>query len=228
MKKTFLAMLALITLAGCSPADSAAASSTAAATASAAATTAAAEASAAPTASAAAADSSASSEPVDAVSSASLTRTTLTGSDYDTAISELESLSNDLATKADSEADGYTAPEKVTYAEVMSVSSEGYPCMSTIHAWKVDGDTITVVMTAGRTISNLTEVGDRGTILIHGSSYYLLHVETENVKTLEYSDEAYNNGEFNVDYSGADTKASEYTVTFKINDLESTQVYVFD
>lgn len=225
MKKTLLVMLALITLAGCSSADTASGS-----TASAAASTAAAAASEPATeeTATAAPAASASAESVDAVSSASVTHTDLSGSDYDAAISELESLSNDLATKADSEAEGYTAPESTTFAEVISVSPDGYPSMSTIHAWKVDGDTITVVMTDGRTISNLINVGDRGTILIHGSSYYVLHVETSDVKTLEYSDDAYNNGEFNVDYSGADRQAPEYTVTFKINELESTQVYMFD
>ena len=80
-----------------------------------------------------------------------------------------------MATKADSEAEGYTAAETTTIAQVMSVSSDGYPSMSTIHAWKVDGETITVVMTDGRTISNLINTGDRGTIL-NGSAYYLLHV----------------------------------------------------
>lgn len=214
MKKTLLVMLALITLAGCSSADTASGS-----TASAAASTAAAAASEPAT------EETATAAPA---ASASVTRTDLSGSDYDAAISELESLSNDLATKADSEAEGYTAPESTTFAEVISVSPDGYPSMSTIHAWKVDGDTITVVMTDGRTISNLINVGDRGTILIHGSSYYVLHVETSDVKTLEYSDDAYNNGEFNVDYSGADRQAPEYTVTFKINELESTQVYMFD
>ncbi len=216
MKKTLITMLALMTLAGCGSTSSSSASTAAASTA------------AASTAATSTAAASASAETTDTVSSASVTRTALTGDDYTTAITELEGLSNDLATKADSQAEGYTSPESTTIAEVLSVSSDGYPSMSTIHAWKVDGDTITVVMTDGRTISNLINVGDRGTILIHGSAYYLLHVETESVKTLEYSDDAYNNGEFNVDYSGADRKAAEYTVTFKINELESTQVYMFN
>lgn len=203
MKKTLLTLLALITLAGCGSSSKASAAS-------------------------ASVQTAGSTVSADTVSSASLTRTTLTGSDYATAITELESLSNDLATKAESSAEGYTAPESTTIAQVISVSSDGYPSMSTIHAWKVDGDKITVVMTDGRTISNLINTGDRGTILIHGSAYYLLHVETENVKTLTYSDESYQNGEFNTDYSGADHQAAEYTVTFKINELESTQVYMFD
>lgn len=55
-----------------------------------------------------------------------------------------------------------------------------------------------------------------------------MHVETAEVKTLEYSDEAYEAGEFNSAYSGAKAKLNEYTVTFNITDLESTQVYMFD
>lgn len=167
----------------------------------------------------------------DTVSSASLTRNTLTGDDFDAAIDELVSASNDLATLAETKEDGYEEPTS-GYAQVLSTNSDGSVGMSTIHAWNVEktdtGATITVVMTDGRTISNLINEGDRGTIIIHGSAYYILHVENINTVTLEYSDEAYEAGEFNSAYSGADNKLCEYTVTFNIYDLESTYVYMFD
>ena len=104
--------------------------------------------------------------------------------------------------------------------------------MSTIHAWKVekDGDeaTIKVVMTDGKTISNLIAKGAKGTILVHGSAYYLMHVENVETVTLEYSDENYEAGLFNSAYSGKDAQLNEYTVTFRINELEKTFVYMFD
>ena len=102
--------------------------------------------------------------------------------------------------------------------------------MSTIHAWKVDPEaqTVTIVMTEGQTISNLAEVGKRGSILVHGDVYYNMHVEVADVVKLDYSDEAYNNGEFNVDYSGKDNQFAEYTVTLNILTIESTPLYIFD
>lgn len=168
---------------------------------------------------------------VDTKTGASLTRSTLSGDDLDAAIENLEAISNDLATKADSEKEGYEEPES-EIAQVMSVNDDGTPSMSTIHAWKVEGEgedaTITVVMTDGRTISNLVAEGAKGTILIHGDSYYIIHVETKDVTTLEYSEEAYEEGKFNTSYSGASNELCEYTVTFNITDIESTQVYMFD
>lgn len=168
---------------------------------------------------------------VDTKTGASSTRTVLSGDDLDAAVENLEAISNDLATKAETEKDGYEEPES-EIAQVLSVNDDGTPAMSTIHAWKVEGEgedaTITVVMTDGRTISNLIAEGAKGTILIHGDAYYLIHVETKEVTTLEYSEEAYEAGEFNSAYSGASNELNEYTVTFTITDIESTQVYMFD
>ena len=167
----------------------------------------------------------------DTVTSASSTRIHLEGDDFTSAIDELVSISNDLATKAETEVEGY---EELTsgVAQVMSTNIDGYVSMSTIHAWKVekDGDeaTIKVVMTDGKTISNLITKGAKGTILVHGSAYYLMHVENIETVTLEYSDENYEAGLFNSAYSGKDAKLNEYTVTFRINELEKTFVYMFD
>lgn len=164
----------------------------------------------------------------DTVTGASPTRTVLSGDDYSDAIADLEAISNDLATKAETEEKGYKEPEDAKLAQVLSVNDDGTPSMSTIHAWKVDGDKITVVMTDGRTISNLIQAGCKGTILIHGDAWYILHVTTSDVQTLEYTDEDYEAGKFNSAYSGADNKLNEYTVTFDITELESTMVYMFD
>ena len=167
----------------------------------------------------------------DTVTSASSTRIHLEGDDFTSAIDELVSISNDLATKAETEVEGY---EELTsgVAQVMSTNIDGYVSMSTIHAWKVekDGDeaTIKVVMTDGKTIRNLIAKGAKGTILVHGSAYYLMHVENVETVTLEYSDENYEAGLFNSAYSGKDAKLNEYTVTFRINELEKTFVYMFD
>lgn len=171
-------------------------------------------------------------ETTDALTGASSTRTVLSGDDYDAAIENLVSLSNDLATQAETEESGYEAPESETYAQVLSVNTDGSVAMSTIHAWKVektdDGAQITVVMTDGRTISNLIHEADRGTIIIHGDAYYILHIENTNTVILPYSEEDYEAGKFNSAYSGAEEEKNEYTVTFNIYELESTYVYMFD
>lgn len=169
-----------------------------------------------------------------AITSASASKTTLEGDDFNTAIDNLAAISSDLATKAETEADGYVAPESETYAQAMSVNPDGSVGVSTIHAWKVEktetGAQVTVVMTEGQCIQNLYEVGDRGSIVVKAGEkgpYYIMHIKTADVKALEYSDEAYEAGEFNSAYSGAEAKATEYTVTFDITMLESTYAFVF-
>lgn len=171
---------------------------------------------------------------VDTYTSASASKTTLEGDDFNTAIDNLAAISSDLATKAETEADGYVAPESETYAQAMSVNPDGSIGVSTIHAWKVEktenGAQVTVVMTEGQCIQNLYEVGDRGSIVVKAGEkgpYYIMHIKTADVKALEYSDEAYEAGEFNSAYSGAEAKATEYTVTFDITMLESTYAFVF-
>lgn len=170
---------------------------------------------------------------VDTYTSASATRMPMEGDDFTASIDALQAIDSDLATLKESKEAGYTAPADAKFAQVMSVNPDGSVSMSTIHAWRVDktddGATVTVVMTDGQTIENLVQAtGTRGTILVHGDKYYIMHVETKDIVALEYSDEAYNEGLFNVDYSGADAKATEYTVTFDIYSLEGSFVYIFD
>ncbi len=173
-------------------------------------------------------------EQVDAYSTASLSRTVVVDDDFMTALTALMEIDSDLATAAAAAAEGYEEPANAVYAQVMSVNDEGSVSLSTIHAWMVEYDeeldeaTVTIVMTYGQTISNLLEEGDRATILVHGEMYYLLHVETESVIALEYSDEAYEAGAFNVDYSGSENALTEYTVTLRIYALETTWAYLFD
>ena len=78
---------------------------------------------------------------VDTYTSASTSKTTLEGEDFDAAVETLAGLSSDLATKAETEADGYVAPESETYAQAMSVNPDGSVGLSTIHAWKVERPT---------------------------------------------------------------------------------------
>ena len=71
---------------------------------------------------------------VDTYTSASTSKTTLEGEDFDAAVETLAGLSSDLATKAETEADGYVAPESETYAQAMSVNPDGSVGLSTFQA----------------------------------------------------------------------------------------------
>ncbi len=166
---------------------------------------------------------------VDSYTSASTTRADVT-TDSDTQ-DILVSVSSDLASLADSEVDGYEEPENAVITQMMTVNPDGTPGMSTIHAWKYDKDsnTVSVEMTDGQNAQNLAEVGKKGTLLVKADGkYYLLHLETVSVDELVYSDETYEAGEFNRDYSGASNQLSEFDMTFNVTMIESTFVYMFE
>ena len=150
----------------------------------------------------------------------------LDGDDLEAAKEELSSIDSDLATLAQTKEEGYVAPEGETMVEIMSVNPDGTPGLSTIHAWRVDGDTVTVVLTDGQNAQNLAKVGARGSILAHGDTYYLIHLEVSDVVELEYTDENYENGLFNSSYSGASNQLSEYTITMNILSVEQVNLYI--
>ena len=163
---------------------------------------------------------------VDTYTSASSTKQMLDGNDLKAAKEELSSIDSDLATLAQTKEDGYVAPEGETMVEIMSVNPDGTPGLSTIHAWRVDGDTVTVVLTDGQNAQNLAKVGARGSILAHGDTYYLIHLEVSDIVELEYTDENYENGLFNSSYSGASNQLSEYTITMNILSVEQVNLYI--
>ena len=169
---------------------------------------------------------------IDAYSSASATRTLLAGDALEAAVEDMKGICSDLATAADVRASGSSSMNNSKTALILSVNPDGAPGMSTIQAWKIteeEGEIyITVVMTDGQNIRNLCEIGDVGTLIVHGDQYYILHMETVETACLEYSDEAYAAGLFNQAYSGASSQRCEYTVTFRVTVAESTTLYMFD
>lgn len=169
---------------------------------------------------------------IDASSSASATRTLLTGDALEAAVEDMSGICSDLATAADVKAPGYQRPANSKTALILSVNPDGAPGMSTIQMWKIfeeDGEIyIKVVMTDGQNIRNLCEIGDVGTLIVHGNQYYILRMETVESVCLEYSDEAYAAGLFNQAYSGASAQRCEYTVTFRVFSAEATSLYMFN
>lgn len=168
---------------------------------------------------------------VDSYSSASSTRFVPTGDDLNAVKDTLVRVSSDLASLADSQKEGYAEPADAIIVQIMSVNPDGSVGLSTIHAWKYDksSNTVTVELTDGQNARNLAEVGKRGTILAHADgAYFILHLKTTNVEELVYSDEAYNNGEFNSAYSGKDNKLSEFSITFDVMTIEQSYIYMFN
>lgn len=160
---------------------------------------------------------------VDTYTGASKTKVFLDEAGAKEALELLATVDSDLASKADTEAEGYVAPEGETTPQVMSVNPDGSVGLSTIHAWLVnpEANTVEMELTYGQNALNLSEVGDRGSLLCKANdTYYLLHLDVTAVDELKYSDEAYEAGEFNSSYSGAEAQLSEYHITCNILSVE--------
>ncbi|MCU7198016.1 hypothetical protein [Turicibacter sanguinis] len=172
-------------------------------------------------------------EIVDGYTSASTTKTTLTGDALTEATTGLVAVSSDLASLATTQEEGYIAPESAAHVQILSVNPTGTVGFSTIAAWQYqqheDGvDQVVVQLTDGQNARNLAEIGKRGSIIVHNGLYYILHLETIAVEVLEYTEENFNNGLFNYAYTGAAHQASQYNITFNVLAVESTPVALLD
>ena len=171
-------------------------------------------------------------EEVDAYTSASTTKTLLSGEELDAAAALLAASGSDLATLAQTKVEGYTSPSGVN-AQIMSVNPDGSIGMSTISEWKyvqnADGkDQVIVELTYGQNALNLSEEGARGTLLVllDGASY-LVHLDVLDSDEQVYTEEAYNAGEFDAHYSGAADELSSYTITCEVLSIEMSHLLLF-
>ncbi len=168
---------------------------------------------------------------VDSFTSASLTRSTLADDKLAEAKDTIVSVSSDLASLAETQADGYVEPENSVIAQILSINPDGTPGMSTIHAWQYDKDanTVTVELTDGQNAQNLAKVDAKGTLIVKANgAYYILHLNTKSVEELEYTDEAFEAGEFNAAYSGATNQLSEFSIVFDVTQIDQSFVYMFE
>lgn len=170
---------------------------------------------------------------VDAYTSASLTKTALTGDDLAAAAELLAAHCSDLATLAETKAPGYTPPANSTVGQIMTVNPDGCVGLSSISEWMYvpaerGNDQVVLELTYGQNCLNISEPGDRGTLLvtIDGTSY-LVHLSTLESDELVYTDEAYAAGEFDSHYSGAESHLSSFTITCEVLAIESTQMLIF-
>ncbi len=169
-------------------------------------------------------------ETVDTYTSASATKTLVTGDALAELVPVLEAQSSELPTKAEAEAEGYVAKEGTTNAQIMSVNPDGSVGLSTISEWNYTADdangVVTVKLTLGQNALNLSTVGARGTLLVRANNAtYLLHLDVTNVDVLHYSEETA--GDFDVHYSGAADALDEYHITMKVLSIEQTYALMF-
>lgn len=170
-------------------------------------------------------------EGVDTYTSASSAKTEIAGEDLTALAEKLEAQSSLLSTQAEFSAEGYVAKETATNAQLLTVNPNGAVNISTISEWQYNADTegglgqVKMKLTYGQSPLNLSEVGAGGTlvVMVDGTAK-LLHLNTVSCDVLEYSDEAYDNGEFDHHYSGSAEQKDEYHITCDVLKIETTFV----
>jgi hypothetical protein len=172
---------------------------------------------------------------VDAYSSASDTKTTLTGPAFDAAAGALEAGSAVFASAADAKAPGYEEKMGAT-GHIMSTNPDGSVGISTIGMWIYArggvADTLKLQLTEGQNALNLAGVDRRGTLFVPGLTVgekegrYFVHFKVVDVDKLAYSKEAYEAGKFNAHYSGSEKKKSQFTLTCEVLSIEEVSTSV--
>lgn len=167
---------------------------------------------------------------MDAYSSASDTKTMLTGPAFDAAAGALQAGSSALISAAEAQKTGQDAGGSGTIGNVMSTNPDGSVGVSTISEWVYarggETDTVMLQLTEGQNALNLAEAGRRGTLFISDlmvdgkSGRYFVHLKVVRVDILKYSDEAFAEGKFNAHYSGKAKKKSQYTLTCDVLAIE--------
>lgn len=170
-------------------------------------------------------------EEADVYTSASTTKTVLSGEARAAAVDALVKSSADLATRAEAGAEGYIAPESVN-ALILSVNPDGSVGLSTISQWKYvtddAGDQVILELTHGQNALNLSRENAAGSLLLRldGASY-IVHLRVKDADEQAFSQEAYDEGQFNAHYSGAQERLSSYTITCDATAIEVTYALIF-
>lgn len=172
---------------------------------------------------------------VDAYSSASDTKTKLTGPAFDTAAEALQAGSAVFASAAEAKAPGYEDKMGVI-GHIMSTNPDGSVGISTIGMWIYTrgggADTLKVQLTEGQNALNLSAINRRGTLFVPDLAVgdkegrYFIHFKVTHVDELKYSDEAYEAGKFNAHYSGQAKKKSQFTLTCEVLSIEEVSTSV--
>ena len=165
-------------------------------------------------------------ETVDAYTTASTTKTILTGDAPAEAEKVLVAKSSLLSSADDVKKEGYQAKQGTGTAQIMSINSDGSIGLSTISEWKYEDGKVFVRLTQGQNALNLAQEGATGTLLVKGDGvYYILHLKMVAVTVLEYSPETA--GQFDQYYSGAAKALNEYDIEFDVSVIEQTSMLMF-
>ena len=165
-------------------------------------------------------------ETPDAYTSASSTKTVLSGDALAAAEEALTAKSSLLSSADEAKAEGYQPKEGTATAQIMSVNPDGSVGLSTISEWKYENGKVFVRLTQGQNALNLAREGAAGTLLVKGDSgYYILHLKTVAVTVLEYTEETA--GQFDQFYSGAANALNEYDIEFDVGTIEQTFALMF-
>ena len=165
-------------------------------------------------------------ETVDAYTTASATKTVLSGDALAAAEEVLVAKSSLLSSADEAKAEGYQAKTGTGIAQIMSINSDGSVGLSSISEWKYESGKVFVRLTQGQNALNLAKEGATGTLLVKGDSgYYIVHLKTVAVTVLEYSAETA--GQFDQYYSGAANALNEYDIEFDVGAIEQTSMLMF-
>jgi len=192
-------------------------------------------------------------EPVDAYTSASLTKSYVEGEALDALAVTLSESGADIATKAQASAPDYQRMYG-KHAQIMSVNPDGSIGMSTIGYWRYVNNReggMDVTITAGdwqfnkrgegadQVVTQLTEgqnalnlynagVGARTTLLVKiENTSYLIHLKITDIFAQKFDQAAYDAGQFASGYSGADRQATSFYFVYDVLSIEQTNQLIF-
>ena len=188
---------------------------------------------------------------VDAYTSASLTKSYVEGEELAALAAVLTTAGADIATTKQAAAPDYVKMYGA-HVQVVTVNPDGCPGMSTIGYWRyvnnheggadvtisagdwqytrrgTGADQVVFQLTDGQNARNLLADDARGTIMVKvENTWYLLHLDITEVFAQEFSQEAYDAGEFATGYSGADRQATSYYFVADVLSVEKTNSLIF-
>ncbi len=190
-------------------------------------------------------------ELVDTYTSASLTKSYVEGDEAAALAEVLTASGADIATTKQASAPDYVKMYGM-HVNVITVNPDGCPGMSAISYWRyvnnreggadvvisaadwtytrpgTGADQVVFQLTDGQNARNLLGENARCTIqLTSNGANYLIHLDIVEVFAQEFTQEAYDAGEFATGYSGADRQATSYYFVGNVLSIEKSYAIQF-
>lgn len=170
---------------------------------------------------------------IDAYTGASATKIWVAGDELAALEEMLTTKCDDLATVAETKAEGYTEPEGIVTAQIASVNPDGSVSISTISEWKYvnnaeGADQVVMELTQAQCTENLSVDNARGSLfVVFDGATYILHLDVVDVDEQVFEQAAYEAGEFNKHYIGNTEGLSSFTVTCDVLSIEKTYALIW-